>query len=67
MVVLLTTAITLLAGLLLTRVTKLLHLSFPDVTVYLLTGLLVGPYCLGRLGIEGIYVSICQFVYMTNP
>ena len=54
MVVLLTTAITLLAGLLLTRVTKLLHLNFPDVTVYLLTGLLVGPYCLGRLGIEGI-------------
>ncbi|MBR3265335.1 MAG: cation:proton antiporter [Erysipelotrichaceae bacterium] len=54
MVVILTTAITLLAGLLLTRVTKLLHLNFPDVTVYLLTGLLVGPYCLGRLGLEGI-------------
>ena len=54
MVVILTTAITLLAGLLLTRVTKLLHLNFPDVTVYLLTGLLVGPYCLGKLGIDGI-------------
>ncbi|MBP5279897.1 MAG: cation:proton antiporter [Erysipelotrichaceae bacterium] len=54
MVVILTTAITLLAGLLLTRVTKLLHLNFPDVTVYLLTGLLVGPYCLGKLGIQGI-------------
>ncbi len=54
MAVILTTAITLLAGLLLTRVTKYLHLNFPDVTVYLLTGLLVGPYCLGRLGLDGI-------------
>lgn len=57
MVAILTTAITLLAGLLLTRVTKLLHLNFPDVTVYLLTGLLVGPYCLGKLGFEGIGFS----------
>ena len=54
MVVILTTAVTLLAGLLLTRVFKYLHLNFPDVTVYLLTGLLVGPFALGRLGIEGI-------------
>ena len=54
MAVILTTAITLLAGLLLTRVTKYLHLNFPDVTVYLLTGLLVGPYCLGRIGLDGI-------------
>jgi len=51
---LLNIAITLLAGLMLTRLTKLLRLNLPDVTVYLLTGLLVGPYCLGRLGIPGI-------------
>ena len=54
MLILLNTAFTLLAGLMLTRLTKLLHLSFPDVTVYLVTGLLVGPYCLGKLGITGI-------------
>ena len=54
MLILLNTAFALLAGLMLTRLTKLLHLSFPDVTVYLVTGLLVGPYCLGKLGITGI-------------
>ena len=54
MLILLNTAFTLLAGLMLTGLTKLLHLSFPDVTVYLVTGLLVGPYCLGKLGITGI-------------
>ena len=57
MIILLATAITLLAGLLLTRLTKYMHLNFPDVTVYLITGLLVGPYCLGRLGIQGIGFS----------
>lgn len=57
MIILLATAITLLAGLLLTRLTKYMHLNFPDVTVYLITGLLVGPYCLGRLGIKGIGFS----------
>ena len=54
MIYILETAITLLAGLLMTRLFKALHLSFPDVTVYLLTGLLVGPFCLGRLGVNGI-------------
>lgn len=57
MIILLATAITLLTGLLLTRLTKYMHLNFPDVTVYLITGLLVGPYCLGRLGIQGIGFS----------
>ena len=37
-----------------TRVFKLIHLHFPDVTAFLLAGLLVGPYCLGRLGIPGL-------------
>ena len=49
-----TLAVTLLCGLMFTRLTKYLHLSFPDVTVYLLTGLFVGPFCLGTLGIEGL-------------
>ena len=51
---LLATSIALLAGLLMTRVFKLIHLHFPDVTAFLLAGLLVGPYCLGRLGIPGL-------------
>ncbi len=45
-------AVALLAGLLLTRLTSLLRL--PDVTAYLIAGVLVGPYCLGALGIPGI-------------
>ena len=57
MEILLSLAFTLLAGLMLTRVSKLLHLSFPDVTIYLLSGLLLGPYCLGRLHITGLGFS----------
>ena len=56
---LLATSTALLAGLLMTRVFKLIHLHFPDVTAFLLAGLLVGPYCLGRLGIPGLgFVSM---------
>lgn len=42
------------AGLMMTRLFKVLHLNFPDVTAFLVSGLLVGPYCLGRLGIPGL-------------
>ncbi len=45
-------AIALIAGLLLTRVTS--RFGLPDVTAYLIAGVLVGPYCLGRLGIPGL-------------
>lgn len=48
----LATAISLIAGLLMTRVTS--RFKLPDVTAYLIAGLLVGPYCLGRLGIPGL-------------
>ena len=51
---LLVTAIALLAGLLMTRVFKLLRLNFPDVTAFLIAGLLVGPYCLGKIGVPGL-------------
>ena len=47
-------AIALMAGLLFTRVFKVLHLNFPDVTAFLIAGLLIGPYGLGRLGLEGV-------------
>lgn len=40
------------AGLIMSRVTK--PLGLPSVTAYLVAGILVGPYCLGRLGIGGI-------------
>lgn len=41
----------LIGGLMLSRLTKLLHL--PAVTAYLVAGLLLGPFCLGRLNIPG--------------
>ena len=40
-----------------TRVFKYLKLDFPDVTAFLIAGLLVGPYCLGRTGIDGLGFS----------
>ncbi len=40
-----------IGGLMMSRVTKLIHL--PAVTGYLIAGLLLGPYCLGALGIRG--------------
>ncbi len=45
-------SISLIAGLMLSRVAKLLKL--PAVTAYLVAGILVGPYLLGSLGIKGI-------------
>ena len=49
---LLSVSIALLAGLLMTRAFK--PLKLPAVTAYLIAGVLVGPYCLGALGIEGL-------------
>lgn len=49
---LLSLSIALLAGLLLSRPAK--KLKLPAVTAYLVAGILVGPYCLGSLGIGGI-------------
>ena len=53
MSVLLSTSIALFSGLMMTRLFKVLHLKFPDVTAFLIAGVLIGPYCLGLLGIEG--------------
>ena len=50
--VLLTVSFALLAGLLLTRVFK--QFKLPAVTAYLIAGVLIGPYCLGSIGIEGL-------------
>ena len=52
-------AVAVVAGLLMTRVFKKLGLNLPDVTAFLLAGLAIGPYGLGRLGVEGMgFVSM---------
>lgn len=56
---LLTLSIALFAGLMLSRLAKLVKL--PAVTAYLVAGILVGPYFLGALGIKGL-----GFISMEN-
>ena len=51
---LLATALALFAGLMMTRVFKYCKLNFPDVTAFLIAGVLVGPFVIGRFGIHGI-------------
>ena len=52
MEVLLSIAVALLAGLLMSRVVK--PLKLPAVTGYLIAGLLIGPFALGALGVAGV-------------
>lgn len=49
---LLSVSVAMLAGLLMTRLIK--PLKLPDVTAYLIAGILIGPYCLGALHIDGL-------------
>ena len=51
---LLPTAFALFAGLIMTRIFKKAGLKLPDVTAFLIAGLLVGPYALGALGVPGL-------------
>ena len=51
MSLLLKTALSLFAGLMMTRVFKFFGFKFPDVTSFLIAGIIVGPYVLGRTGI----------------
>ncbi len=46
------TAVALVGGLMMSRLTKLVNL--PAVTAYLVAGLLLGPFFLGQLGISGL-------------
>ena len=57
---LLSIGIAMLAGLMLTRLTK--RFNLPDVTSYLIAGLLVGPLVLGRLGVPGLGFESFDFV-----
>ncbi len=52
MEILLSLSVALLAGLVLSRLAKLAKL--PAVTAYLIAGILIGPYLLGRLGVPGL-------------
>ena len=45
-------AIAVIAGLMMSRLTKLLNL--PAVTAYLIAGLLLGPFVVGRIGLDGL-------------
>ena len=49
---LLTVSFALLAGLLMTRLFK--PFKLPSVTAFLVAGVLIGPFCLGALNIEGV-------------
>lgn len=50
--VLLALSIALMAGLIMSRVTK--RWNLPAVTGYLVAGILIGPYCLGQFGVLGL-------------
>ncbi len=56
------------AGLILSRLAK--PLGLPSVTAYLVAGILIGPYCLGRIGIEGMgfvsHENVKEFEIISN-
>ncbi len=60
MSVLLSVSIAVLAGLLMTRVFK--PLKLPSVTAYLIAGVLIGPYGLGALHIDGLGFTSAEAV-----
>ena len=58
---LLSVSIALLGGLLMTRLFK--PLKLPSVTAYLIAGVLIGPYCLGQLGVHGLGFDSAESVH----
>ncbi len=52
MEILLTLSVAIFAGLMLSRLAK--KLKLPAVTAYLIAGVLIGPFALGMLGVEGL-------------
>ena len=57
---LLAIGVAMFAGLFLSRLTS--RFNLPDVTSYLVAGLLIGPLCLGRLGVPGLGFTSFDFV-----
>lgn len=68
MITILAVSVALIAGLMMTRVVK--PLKLPDVTAYLVAGVLIGPYFLGQLNIPGIgFIStgdVEQYALISN-
>ena len=56
MEILFSLSVALFAGLMLSRLAKLLNL--PAVTAYLVAGILVGPFCLGAFGVQGLGFTV---------
>ncbi len=52
MELLFTLAVALFAGLLLSRLAK--QVNLPAVTAYLVAGVIIGPFCLGAIGVDGL-------------
>jgi Kef-type K+ transport system membrane component KefB len=63
---LIATAIALFVGLMMTRLFKWWHWHFPDVTAYLIAGLIIGPYGIGRFGLPGIGFATFRQVESMN-
>ena len=63
--VLLSIAVAMFAGLLMSRVVK--PLKLPAVTGYLIAGLLIGPFVLGRLGVDGLGFTSFNAVEAMKP
>lgn len=57
---LLAIGVAMFAGLFLSRLTS--RFNLPDVTSYLIAGLLIGPLCLGALGVDGLGFRSFEFV-----
>ena len=55
MIVLIRISVCLIAGLMMSRIAKILKL--PAVTAYLVAGLLLGPFCIGALGLSGVGIG----------
>ena len=62
--ILLSVSVALLTGLLMTRAFK--PFKLPAVTAYLIAGVLIGPYCIGALHIEGLGFSTMDEVIVLS-
>ena len=59
--IILTVSICMITGLLVTRLVRLLNL--PDVTAYLIAGVLVGTFCLGGVSLGGYYLGYNEHAF----
>ena len=57
-------AVALLSGLLMSRLAK--KFGFPAVTGYLLAGLIIGPFCVGNIGVSGLGFNSLESVESFN-